>query len=97
MFAFALRRDDHGIDLGAVITQALRLCAMQHKEAWILCDIDGAQWSRGLHGHAALDLWKLLRLPYRFWFAFWPLLLAEQTRVWLVEFLTDRQRQEIGS
>ncbi len=64
-----------GIDMGALICDALAECRMQHKSAWADQGYpDGSQWSKALKGQAPLDLWNMRHLPNKFWQAFLPML-----------------------
>lgn len=59
-----------GIDMGALVIEALHVTKMQHKVAWSVCGVDKGQWSKSLYGKAPLDLWKLRHLPAEWWLAF---------------------------
>lgn len=91
MTPFCMVRVHEGIDVGKVLSDSLRECAMQHKEAWLVCEVDGAGWSRSLKGEQPLDLWKLRQLPIRFWHVFLPKLASALIQAWFEEACGDRR------
>ena len=80
-----------GIDIGAIVAQTLHDCQMQHKEAYLVCGIDGASWSRSLRGEQPIDLWKIRLLPIRWWQAFLPKLASALIVAWWDEQTGERQ------
>lgn len=80
----------HGIDMGALVAQALHACEMQHKEAWLIGGYPNAsQWSKAIDGDAPLDLWRLRHLPIRWWQCFLPLLASALIRQFWADQSSD--------
>ena len=80
-----------GVNVGRLVDLSLKhlACDLTVKEACAICDLQKSQWSRGISGTGALDLWHLQFLPWRFWTVFFPLFTKELVRVWLRDVTTD--------
>jgi len=80
---------DHGVNVGALVSEALHDCDMQHKEAYLTCGLDAAGWSRSLCGKQPLDLWKLRHMPIRWWQSFLAKLASALIKQMFSDFSTD--------
>lgn len=86
--------EDRTVNVGKLVIDALRLSDMSHKEAALICGLDTAQWSRGIHGLGSLDLWKLARLPLRVHGILWPNFLKAMVIQWLAETRAEYQEHK---
>ncbi len=82
-----------GLDVGALLDQALRACGMTHKEAWLICGFtNAAEWSRAIEGVRKLDLHALACLPIGVQEKFFELYMAAQANRHVRALVADRLR-----
>lgn len=72
MFLLCPVQVDAGIDVGALIVQAMADAELCHSALWRDQGYpDASQWSKALRGQAPLDLWRLRQVrSIKFWQSF---------------------------
>lgn len=63
-----------GLDLDALICQALARCEMSHEQACLTMGVDQSLWTKQRKGDGHVSLQRLMKLPARFWLEFLSLL-----------------------
>jgi len=70
------------VNVGALVLEAWREIDMQQKEAALIAEWDESTLSKALQQKAAMDLWKMVEWPLRFWQMFLPLLAKALITSW---------------
>lgn len=87
MFAIGAVNIGAGVDVGAVLTAALREREFSHKQAALMCGVNEVRFSRALKGEQPLDFWWLRHLLADFRLA--QIFLGRLASALIQQFFTD--------